>query len=225
MLDLFIVFVFIAAAVLGYRKGFLKSLIGLAGNVIALVSSYFLARPAALYLNQEYQAAEKIAAQIKNMIPMPADFTDVVASIDGMAKLYAYLEDSILPKAIQQNILDAVQQEVNAVGKGIFMTMADIIANSVAFSVLQGLTFIGLWIFLCLALGLSSRFFAGMIHQVPVLGTVDRIGGMAVCLFLVGLTMTILYSGIRVLGLLDGGIFAQSHLLPLFGNLLHGGPS
>lgn len=58
-----------------------------------------------------------------------------------------------------------------------------------------------------------SHVLAGVVHLVPVVGLVDRLGGMLVSLFLAALTLLLLYKGISVLGLMEGTIFAQSQVL------------
>ena len=62
----------------------------------------------------------------------------------------------------------AVQEQINAVGVGVYATMADIIATTVAMSILKGLVFIALWALLCVALFLVSHVLAGVVHLVPV---------------------------------------------------------
>lgn len=107
----------------------------------------------------------------------------------------------------------AVQEQINAVGVGVYATMADIIATTVAMSILKGLVFIALWALLCVALFLVSHVLAGVVHLVPVVGLVDRLGGMLVSLLLAAITLLILYKGISVLGLMEGSLFAESQVL------------
>jgi len=136
-----------------------------------------------------------------------------MASFEGMGQLYTYLESSFLPDSIKESILAAVQQQVDAVGVGVYATMADMVCNTVATSLLRGLTFIGLWLLFCLVLFLISHVVAGVIHMVPVVGFIDRVGGMAVSLLLIFITTLVLYKGISILGLIEGSIFAQSQIL------------
>jgi hypothetical protein len=213
MLDLLLAAVFVFAAVTGFRKGFLKSLIGLFGNLIALVCSYLLATPVASWLNEQFGTAALLAGAIHQLLPMPEQFSTVLASFQGMGQLYTYLDQSILPDAMKQSVLAAVQEQVNAVGVGVYTTMADIIATTVAFSILKGIVFIALWAVCCVVLFFISHVLAGVVHLVPVVGFVDRLGGMVVSLFLAALTLLILYKGISVLGLMEGSLFAQSQVL------------
>ena len=213
MLDIVLAVIFIGAAVTGFRKGFLKSLIGLFGNIAALIASYKLSASVALQIDAQFGAVAMLAEKIRGILPMPENFSGVMASFEGMGQLYTYLESSFLPDSIKESILAAVQQQVDAVGVGVYATMADMVCNTVATSLLRGLTFIGLWLMFCLVLFLISHVVAGVIHMVPVVGFIDRVGGMAVSLLLIFITTLVLYKGISILGLIEGSIFAQSQIL------------
>ena len=213
MLDIVLAVIFIGAAITGFRKGFLKSLIGLFGNIAALITSYKLSASVALQIDAQFGAVAMLAEKIRGILPMPENFSGVMASFEGMGQLYTYLESSFLPDSIKESILAAVQQQVDAVGVGVYATMADMVCNTVATSLLRGLTFIGLWLLFCLVLFLISHVVAGVIHMVPVVGFIDRVGGMAVSLLLIFITTLVLYKGISILGLIEGSIFAQSQIL------------
>ena len=213
MLDIVLAVIFIGAAVTGFRKGFLKSLIGLFGNIAALIASYKLSASVALQIDAQFGAVAMLAEKIRGILPMPENFSGVMASFEGMGQLYTYLESSFLPDSIKESILAAVQQQVDAVGVGVYATMADMVCNTVATLLLRGLTFIGLWLLFCLVLFLISHVVAGVIHMVPVVGFIDRVGGMAVSLLLIFITTLVLYKGISILGLIEGSIFAQSQIL------------
>ena len=213
MLDLVLAVIFIGAAITGFRKGFLKSLIGLFGNIIALIASYKLSAPVALQIEAQFGAVAMIAQKIHGILPMPDNFSSIMASFEGMGQLYTYLENSFLPASMKESILAAVQQQVDALGTGVYATMADMVCTTVATSLLHGLTFIGLWLIFCLVLFLISHVIAGVVHMVPVVGFIDRVGGMAVLLLLIFATTLILYKGISILGLIEGSLFAQSRIL------------
>ena len=221
MLDLILGALIIFAAITGFRKGFLKSLIGMFGNFIALICSYSMAAPVASWLNTNYHVTESIAEYVRSLLPMPTNFSHMLASFEGLGQLYTYLDNSILPDSIKQSILMAVQEQINAVGASVYTTMADIIANTVATSVLQGIVFIGQWALLCVVMFFISHVLAGVVHLVPVIGLMDRLCGMMVALVLISITMLILYKGISVLGLMEGSLFAESQILHFCSQLLN----
>ena len=213
MLDIALAAIFLFAAITGFRKGLLKSLIGLFGNIIALIASYKLSIPTATAIDAQFGTVSIISDKLHGILPMPDNFSYVMASFEGMGQLYTYLNNSFLPDSIKERILAAVQQQVNAVGTGVYATMADMICNTVATSILHGLTFIGLWLVFCLLLFFISTIATGAVHMIPVVGFLDRIGGMAVSLLLVFGTTLILYKGVSILGLLEGSLFGTSHIL------------
>jgi hypothetical protein len=122
---------------------------------------------------------------------------------------------------MKQSILAAVQEQVNAVGAGVYATMADTIAITVASSILQGLVFIGLWALFCVLLFLAGQILGGVVHLVPVVGLMDRLGGMAISLAFTVITILILYKGISVLGLMEGSLFAESQIFHFCSELLN----
>ena len=97
MLDIVLAVIFIGAAITGFRKGFLKSLIGLFGNIAALIASYKLSASVALQIDAQFGAVAMIAEKIRGILPMPESFSGVMASFEGMGQLYTYLESSFLP--------------------------------------------------------------------------------------------------------------------------------
>lgn len=221
MLDIILIAVLMVMAIQGFRKGFLKSMIGLCGNLMALALSYVLAKPTTVWLNKQFGMAQTLAGTIRDLLPMPDNFSMVLASFEGMGQLYTYLNQSFLPDSMKQSILTAVQEQVNAVGAGVYATMADTIAITVAASILQGLVFIGLWAVLCVVLFAAGHIFSGVVHLVPVVGLIDRLGGMVVSASLVVITVLILYKGISVLGLMEGSLFADSQILHYCSELLN----
>lgn len=220
MLDIVLTIIFVGAAITGFRKGFLKSLIGLFGNIIALIASFKLSASVAPVVNTQFNAVAMISQKIRDILPLPEDFSNVMASFEGMGQLYTYLEKSFLPNSIKESILSAVQLQVDAVGTGVYATMADMICNTIATSLLRGLTFIGLWLLFCIALFLISHVISGIVHMVPVVGFIDRVGGMLVSILLIFITTLALYKGISILGLIEGSIFAQSQILQFCNNIL-----
>lgn len=220
MLDIAFIIIFFLAAITGFQNGFLKSLIGLFGNIIALIASYQLSTPVAQLIDTQFNVASLIVKKLSTFLPMPESFSNVMASFEGMGQLYTYLEDAFLPDSVKEAILSAVQQQIDTIGTGVYATMADMICNTVATTLLRGLTFIGLWFIFCFLLFLIRHMASGIIHTIPIVGFLDRIGGMIISVLLVSVTTLFLYKGICVLGLLEGSIFAQSHILQICNAIL-----
>ena len=78
MLDIVLAVIFIGAAITGFRKGFLKSLIGLFGNIAALIASYKLSASVALQIDAQFGTAAMIAQKIRGILPQYGGKVDVV---------------------------------------------------------------------------------------------------------------------------------------------------
>ena len=81
--------------------------------------------------------------------------------------------------------------------------------------------FIGLWALFCVLLFLAGHILGGVVHLVPVVGLMDRLGGMAISLAFTVITILILYKGISVLGLMEGSLFAESQIFHFCSELLN----
>ncbi len=218
MLDIILIAVLLFIAISGFRKGLVKSLISMCGNLIALALSYVLAAPATVWLNANFGLTEKVAVLVREIIPMPDNFFTLATDFEGMGQLYTYLEQSFLSDSMKRSFLAAVQEQVNAVGQGVYMTMADTIARAVADLIMQGVVFIALWALLCVLLFLLGRILTGMRHRVH---WSDGLGGMVVSVVLAVVTIMILYDGISVLGYVKGSMFAESDILHFVNELLN----
>lgn len=223
IVDIILVGAFLLAGYLGYQKGLLKSLLGLFGNIIALVSAYFLAPSVTVLVDEQWHFSEAIGAFLVKLIPMPENFFTTIASISGMGQLYSYLNESVLPASLKEGILAAVQEQVNQVGAGVYATMADIVATTAAMSVLRGLVFIGLWLALCIVFVVAGKFLGDVVHTLPIIGFVDRMGGAVVAMGIVLLTVIVLYHATNFFGLWEYTPLGDSVIWSACGQLFGGG--
>ena len=209
------------AAIIGFRKGFIKSVIGLCGNFIALAGSYTTAVPVTIWLDSHFQMTEQIGQIVRNFLPMPEAVLNVGASSLGVAQLKFYLEQTILPEFVKQNILSAVQEQIYAIGTGVYATMADMISKAIAWYLLRGIVFVVFWILCGAVCVFFSRIFVKLLHGIPVIGFFDRVAGMFVALIFVAVTVVVFYQGFGMLGLFENSLVAQSQILQFCGQLLN----
>ena len=209
MVDL-VVLIFLAAAFLvGYNRGLVRSLVGLLGNVGALLLALLFSRPLAAWSGVRFGTVALLAGQVRRILPLPEGFDEALATTDGVSALYSYLNQLHLPKGLLKNLVQSVQDQVHDLGQGVFMTMSETVAQVVARYIWQGVVFVVLWLVLAALIMGGSRLIMGLVHQVPIVGTVDRAAGGVVMLFLVALTLAVLYHALGVLV----GLHAQEHAL------------
>lgn len=199
MVDIVVLVLLAAAFMLGYGRGLVRSLVGLVGNLAALALAFGLARPVALWSGEKFGTVSALAGQVQRMLPLPEGFDEALASTDGVSALYTYLNQLHLPKGLRQNLVQSVQDYVHELGQGVFMTMSETVSQVVAEYVWQGLVFVLLWLVLAVLLMGGSRLIMGVVHHVPIVGTVDRAAGGVVMLLLAALTLAVLYNALGVL--------------------------
>lgn len=222
VIDGIIVTLLIFAAWRGYHKGLLHSFVGLLGNIVGLGLAMGLSRPLGVIINQQTGIVGKMALKIQEMLPIPTELAQMSASMDGVGQLYTALEGSVLPEGIKRTLIQGVQDQVTALEAGIFVTIAQTLANVVAQYIWQGLMLVGLWALLSLVIGLGGRLLIGTIHHIPLVGALDRFIGAIISVFLVVLTLTVLYSALGLIGLWQNTFIAQSTILPLLHNIIFG---
>lgn len=199
MVDMVVLGLLAAAFVVGYGRGLVRSLVGLVGNLAALALAFGLARPAAAWSGERFGAVSALAGKVERLLPLPEGFDEALASTDGVSALYSYLNQLHLPKGLHQSLVQSVQDHVHELGQGVFMTMTESVSQVVAAYLWQGLVFVLLWLVLAALLMGGSRLIMGVVHQVPIVGTVDRAAGGVVMLLLVALTLAVLYNALGVL--------------------------
>ena len=199
MVDIVVLVLLAAAFIVGYGRGLVRSLVGLVGNLAALALAFGLARPVALWSGEKFGAVNMLAGKVQELLPLPEGFDEALASADGVSALYTYLNQLHLPKGLRQSLVQSVQEHVHELGQGVFMTMSESVSQVVAEYIWQGVVFVLLWLAIAALLMGGSRLIMGVVHQVPIVGTVDRAAGGVVMLILVALTLAVLYNALGVL--------------------------
>lgn len=227
MVDVVILIILVIAAAIGYQKGLIRSLLGAVGGMLTLALAYGLARPVAVLLGERLGAVEAISAKVLAIIPLPETLDTAIASINGVAALYSFLEESALPKGLKESILNGVQDQVYALGEGVFMTISEAVARVVAQYIWQGIVFALLWAVLSIGIFGLGRLVTGLIHRLPLIGTLDRVCGALISIMLLAVVLTVLYEALGVLIALNhdqSGLLlaiSQSKILPMLQELFH----
>ena len=139
-----------------------------------------------------------LAQKVQKVLPLPEGFDEAIASTDGVSALYMYLNKLPLPKGLRQNLVQNVQDHVHELGQGVFMTMSESVARVVAEYIWQGMVFVILWLVIAAFIMGGSRLIMHVVHQVPIVGTVDRAAGGVIMLLLVAVTLAVLYNALGV---------------------------
>ena len=227
MVDIVVLAIFAVLAFLGFQRGFISSLIGFVGNIAALFLAWLLKGKAAAALDAQFQLIEKFGQSLAKIIPMPEDIGGRLASFDALGSFYTWLESTPLPQSVRSQLINSMQENINSLAQAQYATLLDTFAQVVASYLLLGLTFLGLWLILGILINVVSKFLVSFVHHTPIIGTLDRLGGVAVNLVLAAVVLSVLYGAlevaVEVTSLGEGGWFgvlSDSRILPFLNDLI-----
>lgn len=179
----------------GLRRGFVKTLAGLASQIGALVAAFLLTRPVSFWLQERFGLAGQLGAVLARYIRLPADFGRTSLSSLSSGQLFSMLNSSGLPEQYK----DAVMTWVADSPAQANITLARFIQDSLGMLLLNVLTFIGLMVITRIVISIVGQGISGTIHAMGV-GALDHLGGFAfgvaqgvlMCALVLGLAMPLL---------------------------------
>ena len=198
MVDIIVLIIFLVLAALGWQKGFVSSLIGFFGNIAALILAWFLKGSVAAILDTQFNLTSKWGETLSRIIPMPEDLAGKMANFDALGSFYTWLESTPLPESVRTQLIASMQDNINAMAQAQFATLLDTFSQVVANYLLIGLTFLGLWLILSIVITLISNFIVTFVHHTPLIGTIDRAGGVVINLALAAIVLAVLYGALEV---------------------------
>lgn len=198
IVDLVVIAIFLILIFLGWQRGFVSSLIGFFGNIAALLLAWFLKGNVAALIDSKFMLTAKWGDSLSNIIPMPEELANKMASFDALGSFYTWLESTPLPESVRSQLITSMQEAINSIAQAQFATMLDTFAQVVANFLLIGLTFLGLWLVLSILINVVSKFLVTFVHHTPIIGTIDRIGGAVINIALGVIVLAVLYGALEV---------------------------
>lgn len=172
-LEIVILVVIAAMAVIGHHKGFVKMIVGLAAMVLALVGTAFLAPVLSEYVNDETDLRQQIAAQInaylEEQIGEKLEQTTAAAQKEAIDKL-----------SLPENVKNALQANNTAdmYKKLGVSSFSEYVSNYVAKTGISALSY--LIVFLALYIVLRVVFMVlNIVTLLPFLKGVNKLAGAA----------------------------------------------
>ncbi len=183
LFDLLLLAIVVGTILTCMRKGFVRSVIELAGGIFAAIAAYFLAQPVGAWLSGTFVKPffeDKIAASLLSVAGTEAtgNAAEAILNFD----LTKVLSDA--PQALQEllaryNIDLAYTQSVAAAESTVAdksAAVVDAIATPVANTISLCVSFLVLFVLFMMVIGLLARL-ASKISYIPVVGKVNRILG------------------------------------------------
>jgi uncharacterized membrane protein required for colicin V production len=179
----------------GLRRGFIKSLVGLASQVGSLVAAFLLTRPVSIFLEERFHLAGQLGTILARHLRLPADFGRTTITNLNTGQLWAMLTESGLPEQYK----DAVMTWVADSPAKANITLARFIQDSLGMLLLNAITFFALMMLVRLVIALLGYGVSGTVNALGA-GPLDHLGGFAlgaaqgaiICALILGLGMPLM---------------------------------
>ena len=158
ILDIAVILIFVLAIFIGYRRGFVKSIIRLVGCLLALVIAGTLSGASKTFTVKKGFLAGKVKEQIVTHIPaadtasIKTGLHDAIEQMPGFVKNALDAYDLGSPDAIVDSLGDTLSGNVDAVAQ----TISDKVIRPVAVLLLQMVCFFVLFIILIIVVGILA---------------------------------------------------------------------
>jgi uncharacterized membrane protein required for colicin V production len=187
--DIILLVIIIAAVLNGFRKGLVKSLIELGGGILAIIIAFNLSPSVGDYIGKNYLAPPIKKAFVTELAKSSAVKTtentlndlqkidvekllkDSPEFLQKLLKSYGVTPEKIL----SQNEANKAKMTVEDYKKQLIDSIVDPVAKSAG----TVIAFIAIFILVLLAAKLIS-FLMGFIKKIPVIGQVDKLGGLGI---------------------------------------------
>lgn len=188
ILDLIVVVVFVIIVFTSYRKGLIRSIIELAGYLASFVVSYIFSAPLGKWIFGAFlqpvvsgQIKEYITSNLASQASAQANgalgssgITSFANNIPNVFKsmLSSYnISTDTLNNLASNAITSGSQSAANSLGTNVIDPITQIISTGIAFVAIFALCMIAVRIIASMSNGIS---------KIPIIGTINRIGGAAV---------------------------------------------
>ena len=194
--DILVLAALVAAAWLGARRGLLKSLAGLLIVLVALWGAYHLAEPVAQWI--EPRVTQRVERKLEE---------SHAADAGQMLQAFSFRGSGL------QKMLDAVHQRVQQTGETVIRAVAQSIARSVAGTAVYVVVFL----ILLVLLWLLMKPLNAIVTRLPLVSTVNGLGGAALGLVCGGLTLFVVVWAMQRFGwLITPELVEKTTLLKFF---------
>lgn len=191
-IDFTLIILLALGALNGYRKGFIGSIVGLLGSIIALFLSIKFYRPMADLLNSKFAILEGTHSFLVKHLPFPLEVSTAPLNAIGLDLLILKVKSMALPEFIQEQIIQEGQKIVSsALDLGI-TTIGEVLTYIVATTLLNGLALVILWFILTNLIYLAARVLGKSLDN-TFLGSINRLAGLFLGLVLNALGLMVFF--------------------------------
>jgi len=185
-IDFAIIILLMLGGVNGYGKGFIGSIVGFLGSILALVLAVRFYKPFAGLLNAKFGILSGIHSFLTEHLPLPLEVSTAPLNAAGINLLMIKVNSMVLPQFIKEKIISEAQEIIYGASQLRLTTIGEVLTFIVAITLLNGLALIILWFLLTNLLHLAARLLSKSLDN-TFLGGINRLGG-----FMVGIALNAL---------------------------------
>ncbi len=217
LIDIIIIALILLSAIIGTVKGFVKSLLGFFGWIIAIVLAVSLASPTGTLLSDKTSIDDSISTKLESTVTGWSSYMSTELTQENYHEVItSALGETKIPEFVQQPIVQAIDGlvESNAdtvIGK----TPAVIISSTLANLAVTAIAFIIIFILTLIIIAIIKHFLTKAISKVNLIKKIDKVLG-----FLFGLV-----EGFVIVCLIIGvlGFITSMGMVPQLSEMLNEG--
>ena len=173
--DITIFVILLLGALLGFRRGLIRSLLGLLGTLIALFLALKFHRPVALFAGEATGLLEKWTDFFTKHVPLPEAISALPVDSSGLQGLDAVIGRLFLPEFLKTQLwewLELISRDATGIS-----TIGELVGRGIALALLSALALFILWFIFENLISLGARFLTSLINKIKLLNGLNQLGG------------------------------------------------
>lgn len=171
-LDGVIILILIFAGILGYKRGILKTVVSIVGFILSIYFAYKFSPNLTLFLENRMNFVSNIKNYISNHINLPPETKIVPSTIEN---LKLYISTLFLPKFFKAWLIENLPYLSSFQN---LVTVYDSYLYLISIVIGEIISFLILFLIFMIIFSIVKSILGGIIHKIPILGTLDRVLGL-----------------------------------------------
>lgn len=212
-IDYAIIIIIILGAINGYRNGLIQSVVGLAGNLLALYLAIKYRKPFGDLLDTKFGLAQSLKDFLTYNLPMPIPVTTHQIDQLPYANIIKYINDMGLPEVIKNQLIFYIDKITLSIGNTGVFSLGELFIQLITSSLVYGISLLLIWVAVDKLLTIIAAVITKAMGQ-GVFGSLNRGLGILVGVSISLISLTVI---IGVLSpLISIGSVAEKSVLSAF---------
>ncbi len=188
ILDIVLVAVLLFIVIRSYVRGFFKTVFRTARLILAFILAYCLGKPVGGWIDQKFihgwvynSVYEKINAMYQNA----AESFDVQKILSGFPKFF-------MPDSMKEKL-----ESMEETGETLVASASETVSSFISHFVSMIVAYILIFVLALIVLSIFTKILGGIIHKIPLIGTVDHLLGGVLGLLIGWVLMSLVCSLLR----------------------------